>query len=400
MQENDGRLGVKPIKQKKKKRPAGILRIALNIAVFALAAAAVFWIVTNREEIGRHGIGGLLSDLSFYADTGASGAEEIYYDVGVKQSFAPFNGGVAVASAGALSIYSGSGEQRLYTGFAMEDPVLRSAGEVNLVFDRGGNSYYLAKNYTLMLSESSEYDIINAKINQEGWFLLVTERPGYKATVSVYDGGYKKVYEWYSADQYVVCADLSPDSAGMVSGCVASDGGQVESRIFFFSLSDEKPLAQAEIPGSLLLDVYYTAQDGVCAVTTDGLYFYNGEGALTGSFPFTGNYLKAYAGGKPGLTAVLLGNYKAGGGGSLTVLDERGQVKSGAELGEEIISLSAEGGRIAALFADNLKIYSSDLSVVAQCQATSPYHSVILRGDGSALLIGEESVKVFIPEKG
>ena len=394
MQDQDNRRAAPRVKKKKK---TGKLRVAVNMIVILLTLTAVIWLISNREEIGRVGIKGLLSNLTYSSDSSAAAAGQIYFDVGYDQCFASFNGGLAVASASSLSLYSASGEKRLSAEYSMGDPALCSAGLYNLVFDRGGKSYYLTKNYTLLLSANTNYDIINARMSEQGWYLLISGESEYKALVSVFDNSQNEVYKWYSADQYVMSADISPDCTAMVCGCVSADGAKLYSRIIVFSLSEEQYLQKVDLEDTLLLDVFYTAQGNICAVTEGGLYFYNNKGESLGEFSFNGAYLKSYAGRGLKNPSVLLGPYRGGGGGSLSVIDEKGQVVSHLDIDDEVTSLSAAGDYIALLYADDLKIYKGDLTPYTEKSGVSSYRKVIQREDGSSLLIGEENATVFTP---
>ena len=383
--------------KRRRKKARGRWHIAVNILLAAAALAAVVWLMANREEIGRIGIGGLLSNLDFTRDASGDSAGQIYFDVGDHQSFAAFNGGVAVASSNSFTLYNAAGEKRLSTEYYMENPALSSAEPYNLVFDRGGNSYYLTKNYTLLLSGNTNYDIINARTDNQGWVLLISGESEYKAMVSVFDNSQNEVYKWYSADQYVMSADISPDRSGMVCGCLSANGANIFSRLIVFSLSKEQYLQKVDLDDTLLLDVFYTAQGNICAVTESGLYFYNDKGEPLGEFSFQGDYLKSYAGRGQKNISVLLGDYSGGGGGRLSVIDEAGQLLTAMDIYEEVSSMSAYGEYVALLYAGDLKIYTDDLEIYAQNGGVSDYRQVIQRGDGSALLIGDEDAAVFAP---
>jgi hypothetical protein len=74
----------------------------------------------------------------------------------------------------------------------------------------------------------------------------------------------------------------------------------------------------------------------------------------------------------------------------------------GTELGrldvsEEVLSVSAAGRYLAVLYGDSLVIYNQELQVYASLQGTDFATGVLVRKDGSALLLSADNASVFLP---
>lgn len=89
--------------------------------------------------------------------------------------------------------------------------------------------------------------------------------------------------------------------------------------------------------------------------------------------------------------------YKSGGVGRLVTVDTDGQEIAALDVNEEILSISAAGRYLAVLYMDSVVIYTEELEIYAQLEGTDYARSVLMRQDGSALLLAAESAHLFLP---
>ena len=89
--------------------------------------------------------------------------------------------------------------------------------------------------------------------------------------------------------------------------------------------------------------------------------------------------------------------YRAGNRNSLVTMDDQGREIATLYLGEEILDLSAAGSYIAVLTADRLTIYTDNLEVYAETVDISAATSVLMREDGSVLLLGGGKGWLYLP---
>ena len=77
--------------------------------------------------------------------------------------------------------------------------------------------------------------------------------------------------------------------------------------------------------------------------------------------------------------------------------DASGQAVGALDIGEQVLSLSAAGRYIAVLTADRLDIYTSDLRLYDSLSGTQNAQKVLMRADGTAMLIGAKTARLYIP---
>ena len=67
------------------------------------------------------------------------------------------------------------------------------------------------------------------------------------------------------------------------------------------------------------------------------------------------------------------------------------------DVNREVLDISAAGRYLAVLYTDSLVIYNQELQVYASLNGTDFATGVLLRPDGSALLLSSENAGLFLP---
>ena len=94
---------------------------------------------------------------------------------------------------------------------------------------------------------------------------------------------------------------------------------------------------------------------------------------------------------------LLLNRYQTGSVGRLVTVGTDGQELGSLDVQQEILGVSAAGRYLAVLYMDSLVIYNQQLQEYATLQGTDYARSVLMRQDGSALLLSSESAILFLP---
>ena len=93
----------------------------------------------------------------------------------------------------------------------------------------------------------------------------------------------------------------------------------------------------------------------------------------------------------------MVGKYRAGSQAELYTIDSQGTPSVGRVISEQVLSLSACGKYVAVLTADRLDIYTQSLDRYATLEGTSGAQKVLMRDDGTALLIGSSTAHLYVP---
>ena len=122
------------------------------------------------------------------------------------------------------------------------------------------------------------------------------------------------------------------------------------------------------------------------------------DGASSASYSYGGQYLKDFDLGGDGFASLLLGKYRAGSSASLVTVDASGEVLGTLDLEEQVLDLAAAGRYVGVLTASGLTLYTRDLEVYQTLENTVGVQNVVLREDGTAFLVGNDTARLYIPD--
>ena len=147
----------------------------------------------------------------------------------------------------------------------------------------------------------------------------------------------------------------------------------------------------------MILELRFLDPDTVCAIGEKSAISFTLEGELLGEYDYGDTYLRDYAISRDGLVVLALNPFQAGSRYSLVTLDRSGAALAERYVGEEILSLSAAGDRCAILTPASLMIYDKTLTLCASTGELDDASAAVLLDDGSAILLGGGTGRLYLP---
>lgn len=365
---------------------------------FLLILAAVLVLVLAAAWRDGTGFDALARRFS-YGGAQSAGSVSFTYDSAADNRFALLGDGLAVLSGTELRVLDGEGRQACSILVSMENPALTAAGDRAVAYDVGGTELYVvdaAGTVLLHMTADPAETYIAASLNGKGWLAVTAEKKGYKGSVRVYsdklDG--EPVFEFKSSQRFVTGACVTEDCRSMAAVTLGQTGGVFVSSIVLYDLDAQAPKAGWDVQDGLVLELRDKA--GLLAAVSDtGLTLTDGGGGET--YGFGGWYLREYDLSGDGYSVLLLNRYRSGSVGRLVTVGDDGQEIASLDVREGVLGVSAAGRYAAVLYLDRLVIYNRELQEYASLTGTDYAKSVLVREDGSALLLSSESAKLFVP---
>ena len=366
-----------------------VRRIMAAILTILLVILAIL-VFVFREDLSGEGLRRI-----FGRENSVTPAREAFtYETGAEQVFAPAGDGLAVASSSSVQLLNAKGQTVFKQVVSFDVPAVFACEETALFCDLSGTEFIVAgmdgESRTLSSGDDSR-EIRTADMNASGWFTLVTEEPGYKGLVSVYNAACEKQYEWWSGAGYVLRAAVSPDNKTLGVLTVESEG----TILRFFALNSETPLAEMTFSGTLVYDLSFVGNNTVRAVGDTGFYLISTNGTLRSNYDLGGRYLLEYDFGSESFTALFVSDYRGGGGGTLLTLDAQGKVLAEQALERDVVSLSASGKQLLVMTGGGLVLYDSGLVRQYANETLMTARRAILRPSGDILLLSAYSAERF-----
>lgn len=382
--------------KKEKKRTGKLLgfigRLAALIVTIALVVGAVY-LVVNRDRISIDSIRRAIA----YRTGSSQIAQNITYSGNINGSFAAFEDGLLVCTPTQLQFYDRSGELIVNEKVDLEQPVMEVKGDYALIYDAGGTALYLIHNEQLVRSYSpaKNQQILSARVHADGWLTIVEQATGYKAAVTVYNANFQPVVTENISSSFITDAILSPDKKTLALVSIGEASAGFESVLIFFNVSDGAERSRCNLGGDVVLDMDWEKEQ-LWVAGEYGAYSIVDE-AISASATESSRYLQGLSLGGDGFVALFYSKYQGGSTGSLTLL--RGDGTSATiGLTEEVLHVSAAGDYLAVLTPSQLTVYRSDLTVYASAENTWSARRVLMREDGSALLVSNERASLYLPD--
>ena len=365
---------------------------------FLLLLAAVLLVVLFAAYRDGTGFDILRRYLHYGRSEQVGGATVYHYDASSKNRYALLGESLVVLSDASLSLYNGAGEEVWSAPVTMTAPALVCGGGRAAAYDVGGTSLYVLDQTGLLLelTADEEEPYIAATLNKNGALAVTAQKKGYKGSVKVYDRalGLEPDFEFKSSKRFVSDGYVLEDSLAAVT--LGQENGVFVSSIVLYQMPETEPAADYSISGGLVAAV--GEQEGRLVTVSDtALTFAGANGEIAGTYSYGGAYLREYDLGGMGFAALLLNRYRSGSVGRLVTVDKDGEVLGSLDVREEVLDISASGRYLAVLYSDRLAVYNQDLQPYATLQGTGDARRVLMRSDGSALLLSAGSASLFLP---
>lgn len=377
-------------KEAEKKHP---IRSFLSFVLLLAAVLLVVLFAAYRDGTGFD----ILRRYLHYGRPEQAGGEVVYhYDAASKNRFAVLGESLVVLSDASLRLFDSAGEEVWATSVTMTAPALVTGGGRAAAYDVGGTALYVLDQTGLLLelTADEEEPYISATLNGNGELAVTAQKRGYKGSVKVYDRTLEPAFEFQSSQRFVLDGYVLGDTLAAVT--LGQENGVFVSSIVLYEMPEEEPEANYSISGGLVAAIG-EREGRLVTVSDTALTFANTKGEITGSYSYTGSYLREYDLGGTGFVTLLLNRYRSGSVGRLVTVDKNGEVLGSLDIREEVLNVSASGRYLAVLYSDRLVVYNQDLQTYATLQGTRDTREARMRPDGSVLLLSAASASLFLP---
>ena len=376
--------------EKKRKKGGWLRRLALFFTTLVLVLAVVL-VAAYRDGTG-------FDVLRRYFSYGSesSGDTGFTYDAGRSNRFAAVGDSLAVAAVNAVTFSDG---KTTYSQSAkLSHPGLSGGGAHAVGYDVGGTELYVidGEETVLALQASEDEPFLAASLNGGDYLAVTAEKKGYKGSVSVYDPQGELLFAFQSADHFLTDACVLSDNATVAVAALGQKDGAFLTNLVYYPLNSKESCGSCPISGGLVMGMG-SVGGTLAAVADNCLTFTDAKGNVKGSYTYNGGFLREFDLGGGDFVPLLLGRYKSGSAGRLVTVNTAGEEIASLSVDEQILNISAAGRYVAVLYADRMVVYTRELQEYAILMDTTSARDVLMRADGSALLLEEEKATLFLP---
>ena len=380
------------INENEKKRPVRrIVLFAVLVLLVCLGVAAyVFRDSLNLDAARRF--------IRYLNVSGGETDGQFIFDAGNANQYADFDGGLAVAGATGISAYEADGTEFSVVQEKMTTPAIAHAGKYVMAYDVGGYALHAIRaGKGSVLDVTAERAILDADLAEDGSLCYSTSASGYKSLLCVYNGNQALIYRRLSASQYLPVCAVNRGAGYVAAAALGQAGGSYETSIQIFRTNAEEMAGEISFGNELIYDLDFTDEETILAVGEQHARWFSLGGEQLGSYDYSDRYLKDFDFGGSGFLTLVLNMYQAGNRYQVTTVDAAGEALGSLDFDEQILDFSAAGKYVAVLTAGQLRIYDNTMHLYAHTENESGATNVVLREDGTALLIGSGRAARFVP---
>lgn len=270
-----------------------------------------------------------------------------------------------------------------------------------MAYDVGGTELYVVDEggeiLTLTAPEDAPY--FSARLNEDGWLAVTTELPGYKGGVTAYNSQGTEVFSLTASDRFVIDARVTDDDNTLAVVTLGQENSVFVSNMVLYSLEtagNVDPAADYDVTDGLVAAVGEQVGQLVHGVRHLPDLRVPGRGGarylllcrqLSAGIRLARGRLH-----RPAAEPVQVrrcGPVGDGGHG------RAGDRRPGRERGDpqHLRCRTVSGGAVYGQRGD----LHRGLEIYAQLEGTDYARSVLMRQDGSALLLAAESAHLFLP---
>ena len=373
-----------------------VLMILSVLLVLVLAASLIFPRVVNKDRLVRYFRYMGLKDKESYG--------RISFEGGAGNVYAGFDDGLLVGNESGLTLYSLDGEQKAFIQGSQPAPILRTGGGVSLLFSPG-SSYAAAigSGGTTLLDGALSGSFIDASVSEDGYLAYLTAESGNKAVATVLNPKMNAVYRFSSRTRYLNACAVSEKGEYLAVASLEEEESIYRSGVTILRTDEavtdlereETSAVRLELGNRVVYELRFLDGTHFFAVTQDELVFLNVKGEILRELSLWEGQLSDYSLSEDGW--LLLALSENGGSSRILTIDAAGKTLGEQTLADRVRSVSTAKGYAAVLTDQDLQIFDRKLNACDRSWDTGSAIRVIARSDGTALLVGSGSTKLFIP---
>ena len=378
------------------KRKGRLLRALILLLILAAVLGAV-WLATYGDMIGLSGIRQMFTYNK--GMSGADGRMEMFrYDSDRSASYSLLGDNLLIVSTTRIQLMGRDGAELWAKTVNFSNPAIATGSQTAAVYDVGGKDLYIIGSRGLLrdMSDQSENGILSVSINGSDYLALTTTKSGYRAAVTAYNSSGDPIFTFNSAERYISDACVLNDNRHLAAVTLGESEGVFASRMNFYAFNSEEEVSETTLSGAMVLSLGNLGGK-LAALQDDRLTVFDADGSRAGSCRVEYPYLRGYSANGTDFAILLLSRYRSGNAMRLITVGTDGQKRGMLDERREVLDVSAAGRYVAVLLNDSMTIYTSDFTEYATLTETDFAKQVIMRSDGTALLIGTTRATLFVP---
>lgn len=263
-----------------------------------------------------------------------------------------------------------------------------------LLYDRGGNDLKVYSGEKELFSQNYAKSIYCAELSSSGSLAVATRSDTHTSQVTVYNDKFASIYEWYSAEGYVLDLCLPASGKVLAAATLEAQDGQLVSSVNLLDLTRKQETRRLDFTGEIIVDMAVSGGDQNLYVLTDKKFYEISLSAATvlNTYDFNAQGLWYYHFDE-GIFTLVTGNYVEERSLNVVRLTQGFAEPRYAACTDHFIDVRSDSGHTYVLTDNELHVYDAQMQPEAVYD-TPDASSLELIGDDVYYLTGSSLEKL------
>ncbi len=212
---------------------------------------------------------GIPETISTLVASFGSGNYPIEFDSSNTQNTVSKGGFYYVLTDGEIMAVTSGGKVIFSHNHGFENPVIKTSKTRALLFNQGGNDVIIFNLNKVCSTITTEKEIINAAIGEDGSYAIITGADSYVAAVNVYTKRDKLIYQWYSSSDMVNNVAIAPSGKKIAVSTLATNVSGFNSKLMILNFKSANPEFTKDYDGEIIYDLSAASLRGVAVATAN-----------------------------------------------------------------------------------------------------------------------------------
>ncbi|MEE1043653.1 MAG: DUF5711 family protein, partial [Clostridia bacterium] len=292
-----------------------------------------------------------------------------------------------------INFISVSGEKSEGIVNHMSNPHINIAGNMILMYDKNNNNLAVYEGTKQKYSYECDRPIKNAKINKNGYVVLISDEIAYNSRVTVLNNKGEVAYIWKIGDQYIVDIDISNDNRKLVAATISTETGVIVENIVFVDINKAKETGHIQNQGDMPISVEFADSGNAIVMSDNKLSAYNDKAERKWSNSFENTLPESFVIDSAGNTVVALKGIK-----NNTVI--KTYTKNGSVSGEyttetQVLYMDVNQKHIALCEGTKVSVINYSGKLVSSSEIKKEVSDIAVIGNDKVVLLCEDCIQLL-----
>lgn len=290
---------------------------------------------------------------------------------------------VVHVSTTSMSIFDEDGEGEKIS-IALSEPVLFTEGDYAVCYNKNSTDVTVYKRIKECYSIKTKNKIIRAKVNDNGYLFLATEKEGYNCECMVYNKSGEPVFKWDVSKSQFLDGDINSQNNAIAISLATAGNQKLLGEILILDITEAEKIERHSKDSEVYFSIDYNMNNTLTAVGSSSLEYYNSDGSKKWSYSYKDKTLLKADITNPDMMVLAFEQSGSGVKGNSTKVVTINRL--GREIGEKTFDyiaddISVSKSSVAIAFGKEIYIADRELDIEKRMLSESGVKKIVLFDD-------------------